>query len=295
MSIDLMLLGAAGQIGMSLTQQAEAMGMSYIALSHHELDVCNSEQIMTAFERYRPKIIINAAAYTAVDKAECEPESAYLINGYSIEYLAKCANLYGSVFIYISTDYVFDGEHKGLYSEADAPHPISVYGSSKLLGELKVAENCSRYIIFRTSWVFGEFGANFVKTILKLSTSNKKLMVVSDQIGSPTYAGDIASALLEICTKISDPDFSQWGTYHLSGSPYVSWYEFAQEIVDAAYRQGLISNIPEVIAIPSSQYVTAAKRPENSRLDCTKIKTVFNIPPCDWKAALADLSPYLPK
>lgn len=293
MSVDLLLLGASGQIGMSLTRQAEAMGMSYIAPSHHELDICNSEQVTTVFECYRPKIVINAAAYTAVDKAEHEAESAYLINGFSVACLAKCTNLYGSVFIHLSTDYVFDGEHEGAYSEVDTPNPISVYGSSKLLGDLKVAENCSRYIILRTSWVFGKFGDNFVKTILKLSRDSKKLTVVSDQIGAPTYSGDIASALLEICSKISEPDFAQWGTYNFSGSPYVSWYEFAKEIVDAAFEQGLLSSVPEVIAIPSSDYITPAKRPANSSLDCSKIKSVFGIEPSDWKHTLTELMPFM--
>jgi dTDP-4-dehydrorhamnose reductase len=294
MSVDLLVVGAGGQIGTCLREQAKLLGVSFIAMSHEQLDVCNEAKLSAQIIQYKPKCIINAAAYTQVDKAESDQAVVYATNVQGVINLAKFANSVGAMLIHLSTDYVFDGLKKGAYLESDQTNPLSVYGSSKQAGELVIEEYCPRYLIVRTGWVFGEHGDNFVKTMLKLASKRTALNVVADQVGGPTYAGDIASTLVNMMQQALNPQFSNWGIYHYAGIPHISWFEFASVIFSRAMQQGLLTQMPELKPIASSEYASAAKRPANSRLDCTKIKSVFNIPPCDWKAALADLSPYMP-
>ncbi|MFQ6370363.1 dTDP-4-dehydrorhamnose reductase [Shewanella sp. YIC-542] len=294
MFVDLLLVGANGQIGCHLYERAKAAGLSVIAYSHEQLDICHEAVLAVKIRQYQPKCIINAAAYTQVDNAEIEQETAYAVNAQGVEYLAKCAAEIGAVLIHISTDYVFDGMKTASYLESDEPRPLSVYGASKLTGELAIAHCCQHHLILRTGWVFGEHGNNFVKTMLEVAAQHNDLTVVADQFGSPTYAGDVAHALLTMMQQALASDFHGWGIYHYSGAPYISWYGFASRIFTQAVEQQLFPQRPHLHPVTSAQYPSVAKRPANSRLDCAKIQSVFNITPSDWQAALSNLLPYMP-
>ncbi|WP_286049661.1 dTDP-4-dehydrorhamnose reductase [Rheinheimera sp. KL1] len=241
---------------------------------------------------FAPDIIINAAAYTAVDKAEQDQESANAINHLGAEYLARIAQKLNAVFIHVSTDYVFDGNSAVPYVETDKPNPQSVYGKTKLDGESAIAQHCTKHIILRTAWVFAEHGNNFVKTMLRLALSRPELGVVADQIGGPTYAGDIADAILNIISQLNSQNEDRWGVYHFSGEPYVSWHSFAECIFEEAFNQSLLMTQPILNAITTEQYPTPAKRPAYSMLDCQKIHVAFNIEPSNWRAALNNLTLY---
>ena len=194
--------------------------------------------------------------------------------------------------LHISTDYVFDGQATQPYTETDATAPQGVYGQSKLAGEQAVLAACSRSIILRTAWVFGEHGHNFVKTMLRLGRERDSLGIVSDQHGAPTYAGDIAAALLHIAHHITQGKPTEYGIYHFSGKPYVSWYQFAEAIFQQAQQQGILANTPQLFAIATPDYPTPAKRPANSCLQLDKIQQAFGISPSDWQQALTQLAPY---
>jgi len=293
MSVDLLLVGPTGRIGACLLEHVLVKGVTCVALSHAQLDVSDEAKLSACLSMYKPKCVINAVAYTKVDEAESDTVAVHTANVQGALNLAKCAQAVDAVLIHLSTDYVFDGLKAGCYRESDQPNPLSAYGRSKLLSELAIEEHCHRYLIVRTGWVFGKHGSNFVKTMLKLASQRTILNVVSDQVGGPTYASDIASTLLEMMQQALTPQFSKWGIYHYAGTPYISWFEFALEIFSRAVQQGLLTHIPELKPISSVEYASVAKRPINSRLDCTKINSVFNIPPCDWKSAMADLSPYI--
>ncbi|WP_028357570.1 dTDP-4-dehydrorhamnose reductase [Brackiella oedipodis] len=286
----ILITGAAGQVGQEFSRLT-ATDAELIALSRQELDITQAAHVQEVVQSLRPNFIINAAAYTAVDKAESEPELAYAINAQAPEYLAKACQTVGAALLHISTDYVFDGHHTAPYKETDAVGPTGVYGKSKLAGEEAIARHCEQHIILRTAWVFGEHGHNFVKTMLRLA-SKEQLNIVADQHGSPTYAADIAQALLTIARQLAHKGSSAWGIYHYSGAPYVTWADFAQEIFDAAMQQKLIAQAPQIKRIPTTEYPTPAQRPLNSRLDCQKIQAEFAIPPSNWRRVLAHLAPY---
>ncbi|MBY8159742.1 dTDP-4-dehydrorhamnose reductase [Vibrio fluvialis] len=286
-----LITGCGGQVGRCLTERLKDK-VDVLALDHQALDIANLEAVMNAVGNFNPEYIINAAAYTSVDAAEQEVELSYAINCDGPRNLAQAAEKYGSVILHISTDYAFDGEKKVSYLESDNPRPQSVYGKSKLAGEQAVSENCHRYIVLRTAWVFGEYGNNFVKTMLRLAQTRDEITIVADQIGGPTYAGDIADALIDIIQYIEDGNVPEWGVYHFSGMPYTSWYEFAKVIFLAAEQYQAISVSPRIVAISTSAYPTLAKRPTNSRLDCSKIKNQFGIKPSDWKGALKNIQAY---
>ncbi len=290
----LLVTGAKGQVGHCLTQQALALGWDVMAIDRDDLDITDSSAVRTQVQAFQPHVIINAAAHTAVDKAETDIEASYAINRDGPAYLAEAAHSVGAVMLHISTDYVFAGNKDGLYVETDAVDPQGVYGASKLAGEVAVAEHCSRHLILRTAWVFGEHGNNFVKSMLRLGSQRDSLGVVADQWGGPTYAGDIAAALLTMAEKALQPDFSAWGVYHFAGEPHVSWYGFSTSIFNAAVAQGLLACSPQVNSIATRDYPTPAQRPANSRLDCSRINTIFGIMPSDWQSALSDLRPYMP-
>ena len=288
-----MITGAYGQVGFCLTQQALANGWDVLAIDRDKLDITDPQAVNALVKEYQPDVIINAAAHTAVDKAETEIDASYAINRDGPKYLAEAAASVDAAMLHISTDYVFSGDKEGTYSEADPVAPQGVYGASKLAGEEAVITANSKHIILRTAWVFGEHGNNFVKTMLRLGGQRDSLGVVADQFGGPTYAGDIASALLIMAQQALQPDFTAWGIYHFAGEPHVSWHGFATTIFDAGVCQGLLVRRPLVNPIATVEYPTPAKRPANSRLDCSRIHSVFGIMPSDWHAALADLSPYM--
>ncbi|CUW09720.1 dTDP-4-dehydrorhamnose reductase [Serratia grimesii] len=287
-----MIVGSAGQVGQELVKRAPS-GWEILATDRSQLDITDAQQVNRLVSSFCPHVIINAAAYTAVDKAELEPALAFAINRDGPKYLARAAKVCGAKIIHISTDYVFPGDKSGLYMESDATGPTGVYGLSKLEGELAIAQECSEHIILRTAWVFGEHGHNFVKTIIRLASERTKLSVVGDQFGSPTYAGDIADSLLTIARKVTcKSDSRMWGIYHFSGTEYVCWADFAIAIINSAYENNLITQKPDVHAIATSQYPTPAKRPANSKLDCSKIQEIFTLKSSDWRAALKNIYLY---
>jgi len=287
-----LITGKNGQVGSCLVSQLiDIPSIDFLALGREELDITNAEQVNEVVNKYQPTIIINAAAYTAVDKAESEFGLANAINNVGPKNLAKAASNVNAAILHISTDYVFAGNKDGLYTEGDEVNPQGVYGKTKLAGEQSVAQECDAHIILRTAWVFSEYGNNFVKTMLRLAQTRDTLGVVGDQFGGPTYAGDIAKALINIAQQLQK-GITKFGVYNYSGYPHVSWQEFATEIFSQALSQQVIESPVTVSAISTSEYPTPAKRPANSKLDCSKILTNFSVEPSDWKAALNTIQKY---
>lgn len=282
-----LIVGCAGQVGCELVLRAPKQ-WDILAVSRQQLDITDARQVKDTVGSFSPNVIINAAAYTAVDRAETNTEQAYAINRDGVANLAREAHACGAKLLHISTDYVFHGNKQSAYIESDETSPTGVYGASKLAGEKAVEQACSQHIILRTAWVFGAHGGNFVKTMIRLAMERTQLNVVGDQFGGPTYAGDIAETLLIIAEKVCDESFSDWGAYHYTGTPYTNWAEFAVFITQVAYKKGLIRQLPEIKAITSSDYPTPAKRPPNSMLECEKIHAIFGVSPSDWRSALLD-------
>lgn len=287
-----LVTGCNGQVGYFLTEiLSNTENVVLLAVDREELDITNQDAVNTAVQNFKPTIIINAAAHTAVDKAEDEVELSFAINSDGPKYLAEAAKEVDAAILHISTDYVFEGNKVGEYFESDETNPQGVYGASKLAGEIAVAESCDRHVILRTAWVFGEHGNNFVKTMLRLAATRNELSIVGDQFGGPTYAGDIAKALVEIAKTISNDKSVEYGVYHYSGLPHVSWYEFADAIFDAAVKECIV-NKPMLSSIATDQYPTPAKRPSNSKLSTRKINEAFAIQASDWVKAFKNIKAY---
>ncbi|MEZ9665364.1 dTDP-4-dehydrorhamnose reductase [Vibrio cyclitrophicus] len=289
----ILITGCHGQVGSSLTEQlANHENTEVLALDREHLDITNQDAVSVAVAEFRPTIIINAAAHTEVDKAEEEVDLSYAINRDGPKYLAQAAQSVGAAILHISTDYVFEGNKAGEYTETDTTNPQGVYGESKLAGEIAVSEACDKHIILRTAWVFGESGNNFVKTMLRLGENRDALSIVGDQFGGPTYAGDIANTLIQIAKRINQGDAVEYGVYHYSGLPHVSWFDFADAIFDVAVVQGVLEKKPRLTSITTAQYPTPAKRPSNSRLSTDKITLGFAVTASDWKVALNNIQAY---
>ena len=289
-----LITGKNGQVGRCLVEQLNRLPeITFLALDRAELDITNEAQINRIVDEFKPHIIINAAAYTAVDKAESEVDLAYAVNRDGPKFLAEAAERTNATILHISTDYVFSGDKEGSYNELDLTSPQGVYGESKLAGEKAVIEACSCHIILRTAWVFGEHGNNFVKTMLRLAKTHERLDIVGDQFGGPTYAGDISGALIAIITKIEDDEPVEFGLYHFSGLPHVSWFEFSQVIFHEAKESGFLKRMPALTAIRTTDYPTLAKRPDNSRLATEKITNTFGVEASDWKVALKNIKRYV--
>lgn len=289
----ILVTGSNGQVGSCLVKILNQMPeIEFLAVDRDQLDITDPDAVNKLVNEFKPDTIINAAAHTAVDKAEQEVELSYAINRDGPQFLAQAANCVGAIMLHISTDYVFAGDKVGEYIETDAVAPQGIYGQSKLAGELAVAAACPRHIILRTAWVFCEAGNNFVKTMLRLAQTRDELGVVADQFGGPTYAGDIAGALLTMAQSLHN-GIHDYGIYHFAGLPHVSWNQFASEIFNQANAQGIISKVMRVNAITSDQYPTPAKRPANSKLNCQKIEQTFSIKSSDWQVALNNLKGYL--
>ena len=289
----ILITGGSGQVGCCLKAQLQGCA-EFSAPDSAVLDISNRDSVWRAVEAFRPEYIINAAAYTAVDKAESDAERAFAVNRDGARHLAEAAEAAGAAMLHISTDYVFDGAGGAPYDEAAPTAPQNIYGASKLAGEQAVLAACRRAVVMRTSWVFGAHGQNFVKTMLRLGRERDSLGIVADQYGAPTAAADIAAALITIVRRHTPEQLAERaGIYHYCGSPYASWFEFAETIFAEAAAQGVLAKIPAVKPIATADYPTPAKRPADSRLDCGKIRTVFGIGPCDWHSALSDLWPYL--
>jgi dTDP-4-dehydrorhamnose reductase len=288
----MLIAGKNGQVGRCLVALLEAQTeLTFLALGREELDITDPIQVSKIVTEFQPSIIINAAAYTAVDKAEQESELAYAINRDGPQNLAVAAKEINATIIHISTDYVFAGDSVESYTESDVTAPQGEYGRSKLAGEQAVAQACSKHIILRTAWVFGEHGNNFVKTMLRLAKTRESLGVVADQFGGPTYAGDIAHAILTISKQIAR-DSHAYGIYHFSGFPHVSWHTFAEKTFEIALEQDVLVQPIKVNPITTLDYPTPAKRPVNSRLNCDKIHNAFGIKQSDWQEALLAIKTY---
>ncbi len=286
-----LITGCNGQVGHCLTERLKNKA-EILALDYEGLDITDPMAVNKAVADFKPDYIMNAAAHTAVDRAEQEVELSNAINRDGPQYLAQAAQKINAVILHISTDYVFDGTGDKPYAETDNTGPQGVYGQTKLAGELAVAQSCEKHLILRTAWVFGEHGNNFVKTMLLLAQTRDELNIVGDQFGGPTYAGDIADALIAMVECIEQGQQPAWGVYHFAGMPYASWYEFAAKIFQLAETKGVLAKQPKIASIPTSAYPTPAKRPANSRLDCSKISTQFGIQPSDWVTALDKIQDY---
>jgi dTDP-4-dehydrorhamnose reductase len=267
-----LVTGSSGQLGQALQSiEKQYPEINFQFFSSSQLDITNLTQCESVFEKLKPHFCINAAAYTAVDQAESEPEKAQLINVTGCENLAKACKKENTVLVHISTDFVFDGTATTPYKEEDIPNPTGVYGQTKLDGEKAIQAILEKYFIIRTSWVYSEFGNNFMKTMLRLGAERDSLSVVNDQIGTPTNAVDLAKALLQIVISYHAElvSASRYGIYNFSNEGQCSWYDFAKKIFE-------INNIKiDLHAIPTSSYSTPAKRPDYSVLNKSKIKEVF--------------------
>jgi dTDP-4-dehydrorhamnose reductase len=267
-----LITGGRGQLASTLQYHPLAYAFYLIVLSREELDITQPDSIKKAIEMHQPDIIINTAAYTAVDEAESEAEQAHQVNHLGAKQLAIACAEKNIFLLHLSTDYIFDGAQQTSYTEACAATPINVYGQSKLLGEQAVRDICERHIILRVSGVFSEYGHNFVKTILRLAREQDELRVVSDQVSCPTYAGDIAAAIY----KILATEALIYGTYHFCSRDAVSWHQFAVSIVAEAETFAPVKT-QKILPIPATDYSSAAKRPVYSALNCDKIRFTYDI------------------
>lgn len=281
-----LITGVAGQVGHELLRQAPD-GFDVSGFDSSQLDITSNEQVHQAVERVRPDLIINAAAYTAVDKAETDEARAWAVNHAGVANLADAAVGLDIPMLHISTDYVFAGDASKPYLETDRTDPTGVYGASKLAGEQALTRQCSKHIVLRTSWVFAAHGNNFVKTMLRLAAQRDSLSIVADQRGGPTSAASIATVLWQLAEQYRAKGDLPWGIYHYSGTPACSWFEFADEIFTQAKRHGLLNKCPDIKPINTAEYPTPAKRPACSILDNTKISAVFDITESNWKSDLS--------
>ncbi len=286
----ILLTGRDGQLGRELNRSLAKLG-EVTATGHEELDLTSDYAIGDVVHEVRPQLIVNAAAYTAVDKAESEPDFAHRINAEAVATLAAAAKSVGAAVIHYSTDYVFDGSKETPYVETDRPHPLSVYGKSKLDGEKALAAAGVPYLILRTSWVYGGEGKNFLLTILRLAMERPELRVVNDQIGAPTWSRDIATATASIVDRWHHEKFTtaKSGVYHITAAGKTSWFGFAEEAVRLRAMSPAAQGIKfaRLVPIPSSDYPTPAERPKNSQLDCTKLARKFDCSLPKWKTSVA--------
>ncbi|QTB98597.1 dTDP-4-dehydrorhamnose reductase [Alcaligenes sp. SORT26] len=298
----ILITGAHGQLGQSFADLGTNTDTSaeLLMLGRTELDITQANSIALTLEQRRPDIVINTAAYTAVDKAESEPDTAHLINGIAPGLLGAACAERGIGLVHVSTDYVFDGLAEQPYAEDAPTSPVSIYGQSKLVGEQAVMAALPSALILRTSWVFSQFGSNFLKTMLRLGRERAELSIVDDQIGGPSYAPHIAQVLLQLAERLYESKQSHShshsqqqtlsGLYHFAGQPTISWYGFAQEIFAQAVKLGMLSKAPALIPIPTSQYPTPAKRPGQSGLRQDRLDTLLgkeNIKR-DWRKGIAN-------
>ena len=280
-----LVTGASGQLGQAIQFIAKNHSeIKFVFCSSSDLDISNKENCQTVFQKTKPDFCINAAAYTAVDKAESERDKAELINVLGSKNIAEVCNNFDVKLIHISTDFVFDGSNDKPYTETQITNPKGVYGQTKLDGEKAIQQVFSKYYIIRTSWVYSQFGNNFMKTMLRLASERTALSVVNDQIGAPTNAVDLAEALVQIILSANQqPTTNNYGIYNFSNEGECSWYDFAKKIFE-------INNVSiDLSAIPTEQFPTPAQRPKYSVLDKSKIKTTFGITIKTWEESLKSI------
>lgn len=290
MTARLLVLGGAGQVAQELAALARARGVALVAMTRAEADITDTAALAAAFERARPDVVVNAAAYTRVDKAESEPEMTWRINAEAPARLAGLCRAAGVPLIHLSTAYVFDGRKEGAYVEMDAARPLGVYGASKLAGEEAVRAALPEHVILRTNWVYGTHGANFLKTMLQLAATRDELRVVADQLGNPTASADLAEAVLAAAMTAAHGSApsgaSPWGVYHFAGNGVTSWHGFAQAIIDQ--QACFTGRRPPVTAIATPDYPAPARRPANSQLNSGRFAARFGVRARDWRRRTAD-------
>lgn len=284
----ILLLGKNGQVGWELQRALSPLG-ELIALDRNSKNYCGDlskpQEIAQTILKLQPDVIVNAAAYTAVDKAETEPELARQINSETVKIIAECAQNIGALLIHYSTDYVFSGEDGHYWNEDDQTSPLNTYGQTKLEGEQHIQNHCSNYLIFRTSWVYSVFGQNFAKTILNLAKNREKLSVINDQYGAPTGAELIAdSTAIALVKTIQHRENS--GIYHLVSSGETNWYEYAKLVIEEAKKNNIELYLQELNSIPATDYPLPAKRPYNSRMNNTKFSKTFCCELPNWKVGV---------
>ncbi len=278
------IVGTSGQLATELHRQGDGLQLQ----PAQKVDVADESAVRVLLDEARPSLVINAAAYTAVDRAEQERDRAFAVNANGPRYLARWCAANGAALIHVSTDYVFDGTKPSAYVEDDAVGPINVYGESKLAGEVAIREELAQHLILRTSWVFSAHGQNFVKTIRRLAAERDELRIIADQHGCPTSAADLAGAIVRVVRERLRGDAAvAWGTYHLANAEPTTWHGFAQAIVELGARQ--TSRRPLVHAIPATEYPTPAKRPANSVLDTGQFETTFGFGLRPFRLALLDV------
>ncbi len=280
MSRPILVFGAGGQLGRECLALASARGDTIVGLSHAEADIADAAVVAARIARVHPRLIVNAAAYTAVDKAETDADAAVRGNVEGPRALAIAADAIGVPLVHFSTDYVFDGTKASPYREADPVAPLGVYGRTKAAGETAIRAAAPRHVIVRTAWVYGAFGHNFLKTMLRLAAERDELRVVADQRGCPTSTLDLAEAVLAVDRAVA-AGAHPWGTYHFAGTGATTWHGFASEIV--ARQAPLTGRNPLVRAISTSDYPTPARRPANSELDSTKFAATFGYVAAPWR------------
>jgi dTDP-4-dehydrorhamnose reductase len=283
-----LVTGANGQVGWELSKSGARKDFDILALDRTTLDITDQSAVSKTVSGSMVSLVVNAAAYTAVDQAESEPEVAFSVNRDGPAYLASACAEAGIPLIHISTDFVFDGKKEGPYLESDQISPLNVYGKSKAAGETAVSERLREHIILRTSWVYGVQGRNFVKTMLLLGRERDVVQVVEDQYGGPTYAADLGDAIMHIASRMREKRDISWGTYHYCGRGVTSWHGLAQEIFSLANHYTSLK-VKRVQAIRTADYPTPAKRPLNSALDCSLVEKTFNIHPKPWRESLAHM------
>jgi len=291
----ILLSGANGQLGWELKRILSPQYEVH-AFERSKLDLTDSKQIRQRISEIKPDIIINAAAYTAVDKAEEESELAFAVNAEAPAILAAEAARIDAALIHYSTDYVFDGSGTQPWREEDTPAPLNVYGESKLAGEQAIKASGVAHLILRTSWVYGAHGHNFVKTILRLAAEKDELNIIDDQIGAPTSAAFLANTSAQILNQLTENPkeiAENSGTYHLCCGGETSWHGFASEIVRLAEQSEILLALKTIHSIPTSAYPTPAQRPKNSRLDCSRLNNLFGLQPITWQTALAQALPHI--
>jgi dTDP-4-dehydrorhamnose reductase len=281
----ILITGASGQLEQTFCNILTTQNIIHKSLDKTSFDITNIDLMLSSLRQLKPNVIINTAAYTKVDLAESFSEEAFRINDFGSECLAKACNELNIPLVHFSTDYVFDGMKELPYVPKDHTNPLNVYGKSKLAGEHSIQNNCDNYLIIRSSWLYSQHGTNFLKTMLRLGNRDQALEIISDQIGSPTSAVDLAKSVISILPIIQSTDFSS-GIYHCAGNQTLSWSKFAEEIFYFMHANGLIKNIPMILPILSSDYPSEAKRPMFSALDSSIFLTEFNIDPLENSKAI---------
>jgi dTDP-4-dehydrorhamnose reductase len=283
-----LVIGSSGQVGFELMRAPWTPGTIVTGVRHAQIDITDGGAVERVIGKGNCDLVINAAAYTAVDRAEVEQAQAFAVNRDGAGHVAAACTRAGVPLIHLSTDYVFDGSKQDAYVEDDAVSPINVYGASKAAGEDAIRDVSPRHLILRTSWVYGARGHNFVKTMLRLAQKREDIAVVNDQIGSPTAATDLAVAITRLVGRATEMA-NGWGTYHLCGAGATTWYDFAQRIV--SLRTADAGGAPAVRPISSQAFAALARRPANSRLDCRHIAETFGVACPSWETSLARLLP----